>query len=117
MSGATSNTSGVTNAVKVEGKKTLVGPASHVSIKVTSNGYGDADVTFRVKRDAKLGKLMKAYGEAKHIDIKAIKFLHDGIQIKPDHTPDQLDREEEEDIEIQVVHDMIAGGCGNNHLK
>ncbi|KAI3949011.1 hypothetical protein MKW98_021617 [Papaver atlanticum] len=103
--------SGVTNVVKVEGKRTIVGPSSHVNIAVTSNGYGDTDVTFRVKRNAKLGKLIKAYGEAKNIDIKTIKFLYDGIQIKPDYTPDQLDREEEgEDIEIQVVQDMLAGG-------
>ncbi|KAI3841460.1 hypothetical protein MKX03_021109 [Papaver bracteatum] len=108
---------GVPNAVKVEAKKASdAEPASHINIKITSNDYHDTEVCFRVKRNAKIRKLMEAYGEAKKVDHRTLKFLHDGTQIKEEHTTDQLDQiEEGEDIVIQVFHHMMAGGY-RNHL-
>ncbi|KAI3913102.1 hypothetical protein MKW98_007118 [Papaver atlanticum] len=108
---------GVPNAVKVEAKKASdAEPVSHINIKIRSNDYGDTEVCFRVKRNAKIGKLMEAYGEAKKVDYRTLRFLHEGVRIKEEHTTDQLEQlEEGDDIEIQVFHSMMAGGY-RNHL-
>ncbi|MCL7051197.1 hypothetical protein MKW94_007467 [Papaver nudicaule] len=98
---------GVTNVVKVEANKPdAVEPATHINVKIRSNG-NVPEYSFRVKRSAPMKKLMDAYGEASKIDIRTIKFLFDGKLLKPVNTPDQLELEDGD--EIQVVEGMIGG--------
>ncbi|KAI3865197.1 hypothetical protein MKW92_033364 [Papaver armeniacum] len=101
----------VTNVVKVKEEKPIEEePDSRIDIKVASydisgNGKG---VGFRIKRNARMGKLMQAYCDAFKIDITSIKFILDGTQIKQEHTVNQLKLVDGD--EIQVVQDMIGGG-------
>ncbi|KAI3883255.1 hypothetical protein MKX03_009942 [Papaver bracteatum] len=101
----------VANIVKVKEERPIEEePDSHINIKVASNdirGNGTV-VGFRIKRNARMGKLMQAYCDAFKIDITSIKFILDGTQIKQEHTADQLKLVEGD--EIQVVQDMIGGG-------
>ncbi|KAI3941923.1 hypothetical protein MKW98_009133 [Papaver atlanticum] len=81
----------VTNVVKVEEDKPVEEePASRINIKVTSNDGHGAVVCFRIKRKARMGRLMGAYCDALKIDITSIKFILDGTQIKQEHTADEI---------------------------
>ncbi|KAI3884575.1 hypothetical protein MKX03_028457 [Papaver bracteatum] len=99
----------ITNVVKVKEVKPIEEePDSRINIKVASNDGNGSVVGFRIKRKARMGKLMQAYYDAFKIDIMSIKFILDGTQIKKVHTADQLKLVDGD--EIHVVHDMIGGG-------
>ncbi|KAI3856214.1 hypothetical protein MKX03_027796 [Papaver bracteatum] len=99
----------VTNIVKVKEDKPMEEePDSRINIKVASNDGNGSVVGIRIKRNARMGKLMQAYCDSFKIDITSIKFILDGTQIKQEHTANQLKLVE--GGEIQVVQDMIGGG-------
>ncbi|KAI3856574.1 hypothetical protein MKX03_032438 [Papaver bracteatum] len=99
----------VANVVKVKEERPIEEePDSRINIKVASNDGNGNVVGFRIKRNARMGKLMQAYCDAFKIYITSIKFILDGTQIKQEHTVDQLKLVEGD--EIQVVQDMIGGG-------
>ncbi|KAI3865639.1 hypothetical protein MKX03_002937 [Papaver bracteatum] len=99
----------VANVVKVKEEKPIEEePDSRINIKVASNDGNGIVVGFRIKCNARMGKLMQAYCDAFKIDIMSIKFILEGTQINQEHTADQLKLVEGD--EIQVVQDMIGGG-------
>ncbi|KAI3882700.1 hypothetical protein MKX03_010019 [Papaver bracteatum] len=99
----------IANVVKVKEERPIEEePDCRINIKVASNDGNGTVVGFRIKCNARMGKLMQAYCDAFKIDITSIKFILDGTQIKQEHTADQLKLVEGD--EIQVVQDMIGGG-------
>jgi hypothetical protein len=56
-----------------------------ISIKVCDNQ--GSDVTFKVKLNTKLGKLMKVYSEKIGKSPGSIRFLLEGSRITPEDTP------------------------------
>ncbi|RZC81392.1 hypothetical protein C5167_043964 [Papaver somniferum] len=81
----------VSNVIKVKEEKPIEEePNSRIDIKVASYHGNGNRVGFRIKRNARMGKLMQAYCEALKIDITSIKFILDGKQIKQEHTADQV---------------------------
>ncbi|KAL0886857.1 hypothetical protein Bca101_010840 [Brassica carinata] len=83
-------------------KKVLV-PSSHITIKVKSQD--DVDVYFRIKRDVELRKMMEAFSHRVGKQMSAFVFLFDGIRIKPNQTPNELDLEEGDEIDA-LVHQI-----------
>ncbi|KAG2275107.1 hypothetical protein Bca52824_057662 [Brassica carinata] len=67
----------------------------------------DVDVYFRIKKDVGLRKMMEAFSVKKGEDMSAFAFLFDGVHIKPDQTPNQLELEDGD--EIQAFLHQLAG--------
>ncbi|XP_022554314.1 putative small ubiquitin-related modifier 7 [Brassica napus] len=86
-------------------KKSSV-PSSHVTLKVKSQD--DVDVYFRIKRDVELRKMMEAFSHKVGKQMSAFVFLFDGIRIKPNQTPKELDLEEGDEIDA-LVHQTGGG--------
>ncbi|KAF8099088.1 hypothetical protein N665_0251s0013 [Sinapis alba] len=69
--------------------------------------YDDVDVYFRIKKDVGLRKMMEAFSVKKGEDMSVFAFLFDGVHIKPDQTPNELELEDGD--EIQAFLHQIAG--------
>lgn len=62
----------------------------------------DSKKTFRILKTDQLEKLMTAYCEYRKLPRSRIKFLFDGEELKGGETPEQLDMEHEDVIDVQV---------------
>ncbi|MCL7035828.1 hypothetical protein MKW94_022779, partial [Papaver nudicaule] len=69
---------------------------------------------FRIRRNSQFSKLIHAYGEMKKIDVKTVRFLYDGTQLHPEHTPDHLELEDGCEIDVMLEQD---GGKWNGNGK
>ncbi|EXJ71473.1 uncharacterized protein Z519_08154 [Cladophialophora bantiana CBS 173.52] len=76
----------------------------HLNIKVTD---GNNEVFFKIKRSTKLEKLMRAFCERQGKDPKAARFLFDGQKVQAGDTPEQLEMQDGDSIE---VHQEQIGG-------
>ncbi|KAK5054720.1 hypothetical protein LTR84_001612 [Exophiala bonariae] len=81
------------------------GSGEHLNIKVTD---GNNEVFFKIKRSTKLEKLMKAFCERQGKDPRAARFLFEGGRVQASDTPDQLEMQDGDSIE---VHQEQIGGC------
>ncbi|KAI3886129.1 hypothetical protein MKW92_046176 [Papaver armeniacum] len=79
----------------------------NVKLKYMLDG---SELYFKIKRDVKLSRVMAAYCKRKDLDFRYIKFLFDEKQINLNQTPDKLEMEEG-DI-IDVVQNQNGGGYG-----
>ncbi|CAF2328653.1 unnamed protein product [Brassica napus] len=59
----------------------------------------DVDVYFRIKRNVELREMMEAFSHKVGKQMSALVFLFDGIRIKPNQTPKELDLEEGDEID------------------
>ncbi|KAF8460446.1 ubiquitin-related domain-containing protein [Russula ochroleuca] len=71
-----------------------------INVKVVSSG-GD-EVFFKIKRTTKLSKLQGAYANKVGKDVGSIRFLYDGTRINDDDTPQSLDMEDNDTIDVMV---------------
>ncbi|KIX95374.1 uncharacterized protein Z520_08891 [Fonsecaea multimorphosa CBS 102226] len=76
----------------------------HLNIKVTD---GNNEVFFKIKRSTKLEKLMRAFCERQGKDLKSARFLFDGQKVQTGDTPEQLEMQDGDSIE---VHQEQVGG-------
>jgi small ubiquitin-related modifier len=92
--------------VKVKPESPAV-DSSLINIKVRSQTA--ADVYFRVKRDAKLRRLIDKYCREHSLDPKAVKFLGpDGSFLQAEQELDEAGLEDGDDISL--VLDQVGGG-------
>jgi len=71
-----------------------------INVKVVAaNGE---EVFFKIKRTTKLSKLQGAYANKVGKDVNSIRFLYDGTRINDDDTPDSLDMEDNDTIDVMV---------------
>jgi hypothetical protein len=61
--------------------------SEHLNIKVTDNNN---EVFFKIKRNTKLEKLMKAFCERQGKSMTSVRFLFDGTRVQPTDTPDAV---------------------------
>ncbi|KAJ7748739.1 ubiquitin-related domain-containing protein [Mycena maculata] len=73
---------------------------STINIKVVSS-TGE-EVFFKIKRSTKLSKLQGAYASKVGKDVSSIRFLYDGSRIADDDTPQSLDMEDNDTIDVMV---------------
>ena len=61
--------------------------AEHLNIKVTDNNN---EVFFKIKKNTKLEKLMKAFCERQGKDMNTVRFLFDGDKVTKEDTPETV---------------------------
>ncbi|KAG6812587.1 hypothetical protein H0H92_002056 [Tricholoma furcatifolium] len=71
-----------------------------INIKVVSS-TGE-EVFFKIKRSTKLSKLQGAYANKVGKDVNSIRFLYDGSRISEDDTPNSLEMEDNDTIDVMV---------------
>ena len=76
------------------------------SIKLKVVGQDRNIVHFMVKQTTKMRKLKKSYSQRVGAPIACLKFLFDGHKIKDEETPEALEMEHNDMIE---VHQMLPG--------
>jgi len=82
------------------------GGSEHINLKVVGNDHNE--VFFKIKRSTNLKKLMDAYCERQGKSTSSVRFLYDGIRIQPTNTPNELDMEDGDSIDVMVEQ---IGGC------
>ncbi|CAO0789796.1 unnamed protein product [Mucor circinelloides] len=88
---------------KVEKKE---GPVEHINLKVV--GSDANEVFFKIKRSTQLRKLMDAYCERQGKQPGSVRFLYDGTRVMPGDTPNDLDMDDGDSIDVMVEQ---IGGC------
>ncbi|KAF9890266.1 hypothetical protein FE257_006180 [Aspergillus nanangensis] len=78
--------------------------SEHLNIKVTDNNN---EVFFKIKRSTQLRKLMDAFCERQGKQMSTVRFLFDGTRVRPEDTPDTLDMQDGDTLE---VHQEQIGG-------
>uniref|UniRef100_A0A4X2LL98 Small ubiquitin-related modifier n=1 Tax=Vombatus ursinus TaxID=29139 RepID=A0A4X2LL98_VOMUR len=76
-----------------------------INLKVV--GEDGSVVQFNIKKYTSLGKLMKAYCQRQGLSMGQIRFLFDGQPINETDTPEKLEMEDEDIID---VFQQQAGG-------
>ncbi|CAB4379427.1 small ubiquitin-related modifier [Rhizophagus irregularis] len=77
-----------------------------ISLRVIGNDRNE--MTFRVKKTKPLQKLMEIYSERNGLSIGTLRFLYDGFRIKNDDTPESLEMENGDAIDVMV--EQTGGG-------
>lgn len=78
----------------------------HLNLKV--KGTDGNEVFFKIKKSTQLRKLMDAYCNRLGVALNSVRFLYDGDRIQANHTPDQLNMEDGDEIDAMVEQ---QGGC------
>ncbi|KAG4032096.1 hypothetical protein MFRU_007g00100 [Monilinia fructicola] len=86
------------------GEKPEVPVSEHLNIKVTDNNN---EVFFKIKRSTQLKKLMDAFCERQGKAPNSVRFLFDGSRVQPTDSPDKLDMQDGDTLE---VHQEQIGG-------
>lgn len=60
------------------------------------------EVFFKIKRSTQLKKLMEAYCERQGKAVNSVRFLYDGERIQPTNTPNELEMEDGDSIDVMV---------------
>lgn len=61
--------------------------AEHLNIKVTDNNN---EVFFKIKRNTRLEKLMKAFCDRQGKKMESVRFLFEGARVQTEDTPDTV---------------------------
>jgi len=72
----------------------------------------EAEIHFRVKQTTQLGKLKKSYSERVMVPLYLLRFLYDGKRIIDEHTPEMLEMESGDVIE--VYDEMGSTSCAGS---
>ncbi len=91
-----------------------VDETEHVLLKVV--GQDANEIHFRVKMSTRLGKLKNSYSERVGVPVSSLRFLFDGKRINDEETPEDLEMEQDNVIE---VHQEQTGGTDEEteHIK
>ncbi|KAH9961922.1 small ubiquitin-related modifier [Russula dissimulans] len=79
-----------------------------INVKVVSSS--GEEVYFKIKRTTKLSKLQGAYANKVGKDVGSIRFLYDGARINDDDTPQTLEMEDNDTIDVMV--EQVGGSRG-----
>ncbi|KAK6843211.1 hypothetical protein PG990_004866 [Apiospora arundinis] len=82
------------------------GGAEHLNIKVTDNNN---EVFFKIKRSTKLEKLMNAFCERQGKNMASVRFLFEGQRVQPTDTPDTLEMQDSDTLEVH--QEQVGGAC------
>ena len=76
------------------------GKEIHINIKVKAQD--GTEIYFKIKRSTALKKLMDAYCQRQGLGQNQCRFIFDGERIKDDDTPDGLEMENGDEIDVMV---------------
>ncbi len=74
--------------------------AQHINIKVKAQD--GTEIFFKIKRSTQLKKLMDAYCTRQGLSGNQCRFIFDGERLKDDDTPDKLEMENGDEIDVMV---------------
>mmetsp|Transcript_18082 Transcript_18082/g.69951 ORF Transcript_18082/g.69951 Transcript_18082/m.69951 type:complete len:100 (+) Transcript_18082:57-356(+) len=77
--------------------------ADHINLRVV--GQNGNEVYFKIRRNTPLRKLMNAYCDRQSLGRDTVRFLVDGERLQDDATPDSLDLEDNDVIDV-VLHQV-----------
>ena len=69
-------------------------------IKIKVVGQDTNELHFRVKKTTAFSKMKKSYSDRIGVPLSSLRFLFDGRRIDDNDTPQSLDMEEEDVIEV-----------------
>ncbi|KAJ1913498.1 SUMO protein smt3 [Tieghemiomyces parasiticus] len=72
----------------------------HINVKVVS--ADSSEIHFKIKRHTALRKLMETYCERAGKSSNSVRFLYEGERIQATDTPDKLDMQDEDTIDVMV---------------
>eukprot|EP00039_Didymoeca_costata_P018317 m.333028 g.333028 ORF g.333028 m.333028 type:complete len:102 (-) comp17048_c0_seq1:136-441(-) len=72
--------------------------SKHINLKVMAQD--NTEVHFKIKRSTKMSKLIEAYCKRQGLQSGSIRFLFDGQQVGPDDSPESLDMEDNDCIDV-----------------
>ena len=84
-------------------------------IKLKVINQENAEVNFKVKLTTPMSKLKKSYGDRQGVSIDSFRFLFDGKRLADDDTPQSLEMEDGDVID--VFSEMIGGKQGECKMK
>ncbi|CAG8448154.1 13583_t:CDS:2 [Acaulospora morrowiae] len=76
------------------------GSGDHINLKVVGNDHNE--MFFKIKRSTQLKKLMDAFCTRQGKLLNSVRFLYDGERIREDQTPQELDMEDGDTIDVMV---------------
>ncbi|KAI9308814.1 ubiquitin-related domain-containing protein [Cunninghamella echinulata] len=79
--------------------------SEHINLKVVGNDSNE--VFFKIKRSTPLRKLMDAYCDRQGKSSGSVRFLYDGGRLLPTNTPEELDMEDGDSIDVMI--EQIGG--------
>ncbi|CAO2628074.1 Small ubiquitin-related modifier 1 [Lemmus lemmus] len=77
------------------------------AIKVKVIAQDGSEIHFKVKMTTQLKKLKESYCQRQGVPSNSLKFLFEGQKITDNHTPEELEMEDEDVIE--VYQEQIGG--------
>lgn len=84
--------------------------SSHLMIKVV--GQDKQETHFKCKPKTPLKKIMDAYCDRNSKKIETCRFLFDGARVNPESTPESLEMEDGDCID--VMHEQVGGAAARN---
>ena len=81
-----------------EDKKKEESTAEYITLKVV--GQGTNEVHFRIKKGATFDKLKKSYSQRINVPLTELRFLFEGRRIGDQDTPETMEMEEEDVVEV-----------------
>ncbi|KAL4570655.1 hypothetical protein LXL04_026315 [Taraxacum kok-saghyz] len=96
--------SGINGLADEDEKKPIV-QSTHITIKVNVHQREKLELFFRIKRNTKLKKLVDACCDRQSLEKKLVDFLIDGTRLREEQTPDELEMEEGDEIDVMLHHD------------
>lgn len=92
------NTTSENNADK--SAAAAAGDNQHINIKVKAQD--GTEIYFKIKKTTQLKKLMDAYCTRQGLANNQCRFIFDGERIKDDDTPETLEMENGDEIDVMV---------------
>ncbi|KAI1315235.1 hypothetical protein EDD11_001067 [Mortierella claussenii] len=96
-------------------KKPEAGSVEHINLKVV--GQDQSEVFFKIKRSTQLKKLMDAYCDRQGKAVSSVRFLYDGDRIQPTNTPNELEMEDGDSIDVMVEQWARRKHLVDNNVK
>ena len=72
----------------------------HLNLKVVTQDGNE--IFFKMKKKAKIGKLMIAYCQRHGVNLNAVRFLFDGERLRESQTPEDLEMEDGDVIDVMM---------------
>jgi hypothetical protein len=69
------------------GSDSVPAQSEHLNIKVTDNNN---EVFFKIKRNTRLEKLMRAFCDRQGKKMESVRFLFEGARVQTEDTPDTV---------------------------
>ncbi|KAI9012830.1 small ubiquitin-like protein [Gaertneriomyces semiglobifer] len=85
------------NEAAAEERKDVV---QHINLKVVNQD--GSEIAFKIKRSTPMQRLMDAYVAKTGQDKNSVRFLFDGQRINGHETPEELDMEDNDQIQVSV---------------